>query len=223
MNGLIFSIDFQTYIFGDVKQSLKIHTSKKHSTSLIGPWYSTSKHWLSTPCITPCHLLWMLQSIFDQDDWLHLMCTHEYVLNTLWCHCLLHTVYCDICNTDNIHYYVYTQIVAVSSYSQIIIPIITVDLYIVYFVMNFNRAECASTRRRGKISDGVWRLRERERERQVTVYVIDRKWVPDGWVVCAPYVASQTQGKSRWPWSAERRCRWPIWTYRLLLIWILNL
>ena len=50
---------------------------------------------------------------------------------------------------------------------------------------------CYSRRRRGKISDGVWRSRERE----VNVCEIDSKWVPDGWASvreCACLVCGQS-------------------------------
>ena len=82
------------------------------------------------------------------------------------------------------------------------------DLYSAYFLRNLNSA--ASRSRRGEISDGVWRSRDRER---VIVCEIDRKWVPDGWASvreCAwPVCGPSDMGKSRWQWSAERRCRRP--------------
>ena len=76
--------------------------------------------------------------------------------------------------------------------------IITVDLYSAYSGRNLNRAGCASKRRRGKISDGVRTLIERER--LVSVRLIEREFQIDGPAYAhTPYVTSLTWGKSRWP------------------------
>ena len=88
--------------------------------------------------------------------------------------------------------------------------IITVDLHSTYFVTNVNHAECAGRRRRGKISDGVWRSRERERLLSVRLKGSEFQMVGPAYAnVRCPICDHSDTGKVPWPRSAERRCCWP--------------
>ena len=80
------------------------------------------------------------------------------------------------------------------------------DVHSAYFVTNLNRAECASRRKdqsafEGRERGGILSVRLKGSEFQMVgpAYTNTRDL----------YVASLTRGKSRWPWSAERRCSRP--------------